>query len=168
VLGRALWSNARLIRWLRIGWVVLCFVPTLSLVVLWVRSYWSSDLIRTHISTKPLEIISTPGRVKITRSEGVSGQFATLATYSNGESVAQSLISHVERFKNIWGLGVVRGRNAAALLPYWLFVLIVGTISFGLARIRWSNRFSMRTIMITTTLVAIALGVLVVAMRGGR
>jgi hypothetical protein len=121
-----------------------------------------------RIATKPVEFISTPGRVKITRSEGVSGQFDVLTTYSTDESVAQALRSHVERFNDLWGLGVVRGHNPAVLLPHWLFVLIVGMISFGLARIRWSRRFSMQTIMITTTVSAVALGVLVVAMRGGR
>ena len=153
--------------WLRSGWVVLCFVPTLLIIAMWLRSYWRSDLVRTRIATKPVEIISTPGRVKITRSEGVAGQFDLLATYSTDQSVAQALRSHVERFDNFCGLGLVRGRNPAVLLPYWLFVLIVGVISISFARIRWSNRFSMRAIMVTTTVAAIALGVLVVAMQAG-
>jgi hypothetical protein len=161
-------ASARLGWWLRLGWVVFCFVPTLFVIALWARSYWRTDLFRTRIATKPLEFISTPGRVKITRSEGVSGQFDLLNTYANNESMGESLRSHVERFPNLWGIGWVRGQNPAILLPYWLFVLIVAANSCALARIRWSNRFSMRAIIVTTTVTACALGLLVVAMRGGK
>jgi hypothetical protein len=48
-------------------------------------------------------------------------------------------------------------------VPYWVVVCIAATLTIALG-IPWSNRYSLRTLLLATTLVAVVLG-LVVAMR---
>jgi hypothetical protein len=50
------------------------------------------------------------------------------------------------------------------VLPYWLLVLISGFVCAA-PQITWSKRFSLRTLLIATTLVAVGLGLVVWASR---
>ena len=144
------------IRLLRIGWLVICSIPCLLLIALWVRSYSSSDLLGGRISKTPIEIISVEGRLKITRAEEAPAQFERKsASFKADQSQAQVLSRHVQSFYNVWGIGFVRSRNPAVLLPYWLLVVIAAVVGLAASRIRWSGQFSMRTMLITMTAVAI-------------
>src|SRR5262245_57470707 len=49
--------------------------------------------------------------------------------------------------------------------PHGFFARLAGVFA-AVPRIRWSNRFSLRTLLITSTLVAVALGLMVYAIRG--
>jgi hypothetical protein len=51
-----------------------------------------------------------------------------------------------------------------AWVPYWIPALVLGALSAA-PWIRWSSRFSLRTLLIATTLVAAALGLVVYAAR---
>ena len=150
-------NRQRVVRLLRIGWLVICCVPCLLLITLWVRSYSWSDLLGARISKTPIELISAEGRLKITRAKEMSAQYERRSSsFKTDQSQAHALAHHIRGFNNVWGIGIVRSRNPAILLPYWLLVVIVGVVSLAASRIRWSAQFSMRAMLVTMTLVAIA------------
>jgi hypothetical protein len=49
-------------------------------------------------------------------------------------------------------------------MPFWIPVLLVVTLA-GISWLPWSNRFSLRTLLIATTLIAGVLGLAVWASR---
>jgi hypothetical protein len=57
-----------------------------------------------------------------------------------------------------------RGGTFELIAPYWLYILLVA----GLAAapwIHWTKRFRLRTMLIATTLIALALGGMMLAVR---
>ena len=63
------------------------------------------------------------------------------------------------------GFGFLKGQTSLyAQIPHWL---LVSLITFGVAVpwIPWSRRFSLRTLLIATTLIAVVLGVAVYVTR---
>jgi hypothetical protein len=54
--------------------------------------------------------------------------------------------------------------STAIYLPDWFAILTVSALS-AVPWIRWSKRFSLRTLLIATTLVAVVLGAIVYAVR---
>ena len=55
-----------------------------------------------------------------------------------------------------------KGSGFHLIVPHWFLVLTTGAIA-GLPLVRW--RFSLRTLLIATTLVAMVLGLIVVVLR---
>jgi len=49
--------------------------------------------------------------------------------------------------------------NTELILPHWFLVFMFAAIAVA-PWIRWSNRFSLRTLLIATTLIAVALGIM--------
>ena len=60
---------------------------------------------------------------------------------------------------------VVGIRYLAIGSPFWLLILLSGVIAFVLW-IPWRRRFSLRALLIATTVVAVSLGLLVMMLRG--
>jgi hypothetical protein len=54
--------------------------------------------------------------------------------------------------------------RSMSVMPHW-FLLLVSSSAGILPWIRWSTRFSLRTLLIATTLVAVGLGLIVYAAR---
>ena len=120
------------------------------LCVLWVRSYWCSDGFKGSLGNWYVDGFAELGQV-------------SLGAYPSGYSAGWSIdsaplpTSKVSRFGMEFGsFGVV------AVSPLWL-AASVGFATAALPWIRW--RFSLRTLLIATTLVAIALGLAVWAAR---
>jgi hypothetical protein len=69
------------------------------------------------------------------------------------------------RFNGIAGFAVyaVPRYHTTYRAPLWFLALAFGTLAM-IPWLQWSNRFSLRTLLIATTLVAVVLG-LAVAMR---
>ena len=139
-------------RKLRIAWSVFWGLAAVLLIVLWVRSYWCADLL---IVSQMQGVVSTHGAVRvcgfnldsptpqwmISFPETLEG--ATSADYSIfGFSYSQSPSSLLERIR----------------VPYWFFVflsVVAGTTPW----LRF--RFTLRTLLIAMTLVAVVLGLIV-------
>jgi hypothetical protein len=58
------------------------------------------------------------------------------------------------RFRVSW-----QRMHFAISMPYWIAILVAGTLSAA-PQINWSRRFSLRTLLIATTLVAALLGMI--------
>jgi hypothetical protein len=142
---------------------VLCGIVCLLLIVLWVRSYWWQDLIIGNISPhiNGLNLSSESGQIKYTdvrRSDIAPSQFAIL-------SRRRDEIFHVPsgfdtKVVAEFGVSLVPASWSIAA-PHWFVALI----SVGLGSLPWFRRFSLRTLLIATTLVAVVLGLIAYATR---
>ena len=135
-------------RKLRIAWSVGCGIACLLLIALWVRSYWKSDYIWTsHVGVGSATGVAQLS-VRSTPTNYLGHQWTTLPARKD------IFISPRFAFRPASNLSYI---NA----PYWFLILILST----LATVPWIRRFSLRTLLIATTLVAVGLGLIVWAAK---
>jgi hypothetical protein len=159
---RAARYDAGMLKYLRIAVTALSLTACVLLIALWVRSYWRLDGISMPITTtRNIEIWSGGARVEFRMAEygGPSGP-------SNPWYVAH--LSRKEVLDYVNAAGIKRetryfGRTQYGfLLPIWLFVLVGITVATA-PWLPW--RFSLRTLLIATTLVATGLGAVIYLSR---
>ncbi len=139
-------------RKLRIAWSVAWGTVAVLLTVLWVRSYWWADVVTGDLNGFDyLNLKSDSGTL----------QFAwILSDVPNGEASewryrTDAPSSPSPRYN--W----MRGhRNFIMPIPFALISPVIACAIIG-PWLRVSNRFSLRTLLIATTLVAVGLGLIV-------
>jgi hypothetical protein len=159
-------------RKLRIAWSVGCGVVCLLLIVLWVRSYGSIGSLKTRyyllevfVSTYRGLVITdvnfnqTSDSANIPNVEWVIGSFPMTEKFTyylaNKQNVRSFLGFRWNSDQSIYEVS----------LPFWFLVLLISTLG-AIPWIRYFKwRFSLRTLLIATTLVAVALGLAVYAAR---
>jgi hypothetical protein len=142
-------------RKLRIAWSVAWGLVAVLLGVLWVRSYLYHDrvLVRYHGPGHAAGAVSAYGAIQFGEGDTPDlgdREFTVIsksARRSPIDSIGPSLKMHAVRFTD-WYLAV----------PIWMLVLLVTMAGSG----PWL-RFSVRTLLIATTLVAVVLGLIVYA-----
>jgi hypothetical protein len=164
----------RYIRKLRIAFSVTCGIACVLLVVLWVRSYWWLDYF--HGNVGPTTAHSTPGYLQsrnlfmATRQGRFFIASSPVKTKRLNITIRESLPNDEERAILLQeNLGLELNdiqlpwltRNSVAS-PYWVPFILTATVA-ALPWIRW--RFSLRTLLIATTLVAVVLGLIIYASR---
>ena len=128
-----LWYNARMLKVLRIAATALSLTACMLLIALWVRSYSSAG----------------GGWHKLTRIG--TDQFVFYES-ADGEVRLLSVDAFMASSLSVWQPGFA--------VPYWS--LVSGFVL--LAAMPWMRRsFSLRTLLIATTLVAVWLGIVIVA-----
>ena len=143
-------------RKLRITWTVFCGIACVLLIALWVRSYWWAD---NALNVLGHDLISIHGNVVIDdtiRFEFADDRIIWLGGGTNDRFWFVPIsLAHAAHARQGSGIAV----------PYWflVFPLAVLTSAPWLSQIRW--RFSLRTLLIATTLVAVVLGLIVAATR---
>jgi hypothetical protein len=135
-----------------VWWGIVCVL----LVVLWVRSYWSTDFINF-------------GQRRTVASQ--DGIIRTLKVYLSGDQPKQFIITLDSRMGyfgqsdkyELLGLGYSPDRRWPQItVPYWFPVIVFGFV----AAIPWLPwKFSLRTLLIATALFAVVLGVMVWSIR---
>jgi hypothetical protein len=149
-------SRPRILRLLRIGFSVACGICCLMLMVLWVRSHRQEAVIEYVDShSRGWHLVSWRGAT-----------FLSTADYD----VANPGVwrRYVAWEPGILGFGKFKtGRSASVRIPYWFPVLMFAALAMFCAApwLRWPKRFSLRTLLIATTLVAALLGAIVYAVR---
>jgi hypothetical protein len=147
-----------MLKYLRIAVTALSLTASALLIALWVRSYWRLDGISMPITTtRKIEIWSGGARVELRTAEygGPSGP-------SNPWNVVS--LSRKEVLDYVKAAGMKRetryfGQTQFGfLLPTWLFIVFSITVATA-PWLPW--RFSLRTLLIATTLVAMGLGIVV-------
>src|SRR5262245_38644037 len=154
-------------RKLRIAWSVFWGLACVLLIVLWVRSYWRLDILDYKSARTMTRVISFRGSVGFTfanfsspfspefrGSEFTTGT-AQGSNVSYNDSAGNPLPSFLG-FKLDWrSIPVAGTMMTTVVFPYWFPVYIAA----GSAATPWlRRRFSLRTLLIATTLVAVALG----------
>jgi hypothetical protein len=140
-------------RKLRIAWSVAWGVMAVLLVALWVRSYRTIDEVYGRIpGVADVVCSSDPGRVLFAIEDlGASLAWTHWSQPTDGTDVPTTTFG-------FWAV-TVSGQTYFAL-PHWL--LILAFVLFSAAPwLPW--RFSLRTLLIATTLVAVVLGLVVYA-----
>jgi hypothetical protein len=158
-----------MLRKLRIAFSGACGVVCLLLVVLWVHSYWYRDLVMAqHPAWGDISMVSLQSKVswivgrprpsrRKARFEMRSIPIALAIAEMEGMQPAlpegHSASSFTtERWRGSFGM----------VLPYWFLILSVVVLA-GLPWLTLSKRFSLRTLLFVTTIVAVLLGAIVYA-----
>ena len=153
-------------RKLRIAFSVTCGIACMLLMVLWVRSFSKVDSCRCPIKQhSTLHIQLASGRI-----------IAFAIPYSGGWKTGSIPVEHVgpsDVLKSpVMGtannVSFYNGASRIGVVPYWAAFLPVAAITAAISvpwmrRIRW--RFSLRTLLIAMTLVAVGLGLMVALSR---
>jgi hypothetical protein len=141
-------------RRLRIGFSVICGIACALLIALSVRSYWWCDnLVGPLGTTQSFCLWSDHGHV------GISFVEERLKSLADGSAWA---------FASEWTGDVAPSKIVIPWLPSWAtehyvvapscsLLLLIG-VGISLPRLFRSRRFSLRTLLIATTLVAVLLG----------
>jgi hypothetical protein len=146
-------DRPRLIRGLRIAVSAVFGILCVLLIVLWVRSYWTHDMVWGWFHF--------PGYLQVDSSCGVVKIIANAEQY---EFIWQFKSFTPEVFDRHWFFKL--GTNDRftwwldIYVPHWLLVTAFAALAVA-PWIHWSNSFSLRTLLIATTLIAVVLGLVV-------
>ena len=148
-------NRPKLSRALRITWTAFWGIACVLLCVLWVRSYWLGDGLQ--IISPPLHrhliLDSTRGRIGLFAGDRLS-QFWLVRWES--QPITPEFIAEWRKDppKNL-GFDIVTLGMHGIFMPVWFPVLVFA--AFGI--LPWlSWRFSLRTLLVATTVVATVLG----------
>jgi hypothetical protein len=147
-------DRPRLIRGLRIAWGAVFGILCVLLIVLWVRSYWWWDTLH-HVES---------GSERTT----LGSNFGTLYLMHSMKPASDTRRWTLIRDEALRTPTKLRWRYVSGMVvivvPDWIPVIIAGTIA-AVPWIRPAKCFSLRTLLIATTLIAVVLGLVVYATR---
>jgi hypothetical protein len=149
-------------RKLRIAFSAVCGIICLLLIALWVRSHYWNDVYAIHVGAYKLGVQSVVGRLWFVRALNTVSFHQRITNQTS----RNRLIEIVRADENAIGFYFGRPHPSSSdfrlSVPHWWFVVPAFVLA-ALPWIHWSNRFSLRTLLIATTLVAILLGLIVYA-----
>jgi hypothetical protein len=138
-------------RKLRIAWSVTCGIACVLLIVLWVRSYYHTDRIWriNSVFDTGFELAggTAGGTLSFWQRTDVAG--ANRFPWHHDVSGPVTII-HPVVYTN-------EGEVLAIIIPIWLPLIVIAP----LGALSWVRRFSLRTLLIATTLIALVLGLVV-------
>ena len=152
-------------RKLRIAFSATCFIACLLLIVMWVRSYWWVDHILWNSSAESLYLSIYSGQVSIESIDGAVlmplGWSFVVFPISGDNSTSD------DEPRTIFGFGWQTDDDSiTAYIPFWFPVLTCTLFGwFAIVPPPPVKRFSLRTLLIAMTLVAVGLGWIVYALR---
>jgi hypothetical protein len=147
---------SRNLRYLRILWTVFCGIVCVLLIVLWVRSYWWHDILQLGDGRAVASCLGTVHACVVSVGPGLEPRWILTGS---------QLLKPATQKYSCLGIGFSPGKFwPGVVIPDWLPTLLFATLAAA-PWIRWSKRFSIRTLLIATTLIAVVLGVIVWAVR---
>jgi hypothetical protein len=157
-------------RKLRIAFSATCLVACVLLIVLWIRSYWRWESVVWGVTqTQGFSVCSQQGENTI--------QYLDYRELPPGMTVSifkwkfESLSPHDRSLLPTIAEGFAgffvedTGNGFLVGIPYWFPVLLSAALAAAPWLPWWSKRFSLRTLLIATTLIAVVLGLIVWASR---
>jgi len=161
-------SAKRRFRELRIAWSVGWGVACVLLIALWVRSQkWQDAIVGNLTNRCSFGVVSAKGRVRVV---GIWHSHPSVEPlFRQSEDISMYRLTTWLRDYPFWKFGIhTKRENAAVLrsltLPYWTYIVL--SIGIDVAPWnKWHRRFSLLTLLIASTLVAVGLGVAVYALR---
>ncbi|MGD9633949.1 MAG: hypothetical protein AB7G28_20085 [Pirellulales bacterium] len=129
---------------------------TMLLSAMWLRSlWWKEEIVWIFAPDRYIHVESDRGNLSSSFFD-LRGQVRTPSGDPRTFIVRRRWLSTSDRYQ---GFGGYVSRDSAFIAsPYWFLVLTAATLGMLTAPLRPSWRFSLRTLLITTTLLAIALG----------
>jgi hypothetical protein len=144
-------------RKLRIGFSILCVIVCLSMVVLWLRSYWRLEILEKRTGWQAFQISSVKGRIAIAHLDPRTTIGRSYLSVAAGDAADW-------RKNGVVGAYYDDGLVNALIAPHWLPALLSAVLA-GIPWILRSWRFSLRTLLSVTTLLAVLFGSMVYAIR---
>jgi hypothetical protein len=170
-------DRPRLIRGLRIARMVGCGVMCVLLIALWVRSYWRSDSFTTLIGSNSITYSSFLGGTRIGWEPRIRNQKAPRWKYESQST--DDIYKTVRRLAAPTGKPPVLPDRSFLFrldfdthvgrirIPHWLLtvpLIIITAVSIR-PWIHWQWKFSLRTLLIATMLIAVVLGLMAWSIR---
>jgi hypothetical protein len=159
-------------KFLRIAISATCLVACVLLIALWGRSYSSIGSLKTRYYL--LEVFVSTRRGIVTTDVNVN-QTSDSANIPNVEWVINSFpirekvtyyLGDTRRVRSFLGFRWNSGQSIYEVsLPFWFLVLPIATLGIipWIRQLHW--RFTLRTLLIVMTLVAVVLGLIVAVVR---
>jgi hypothetical protein len=147
-------------RKLTIAFSAVCGTVCLLLIALWVRRYFAQDVITGPLSdTTSLGISSRPEGIGVFYQEFSTPQWRLLSLRPD--------IPNINPYAAFSGFGLCRaeGELFGIIVPYWFLVVATGAPATVLLVKAWPWRFSLRTALIVTMLIAAVLALVVWAAK---
>src|SRR5215212_3804853 len=149
-------------RKLRIAWSVGCAIACVLLIVLWVRGYWWNDLLIIETKSGLTQIQSTHGRLCYIVTTPKPFHHSRPWIFAP-QRLRNRSAEEWSKFEDNHPWGLLRNSPQHVVptdiftIPTWSGVLLVTLLTAIAAHpwIRW--RFSLRTLLIATTLIAVVL-----------
>src|SRR4051794_10853605 len=160
------------LRYLRIACSATCLVACVLLIVLWVRSYWTWDILSyspyidvdSNADEEEREVYFESWRGVCSVYTDELGEWEPAPFFERWEHTIKA--PPVWLPQKQWSLQFSKpGTRHECKVPHW-FAVVLFTILATLPWVRW--RFTLRTLLIATTLVAVVLGLVVYAARSGQ
>ena len=149
---------SRYLRYLRITFSATCLIVCVLLIVLWVPSYFSFDGLVVSDSTHHTTLYSDKGSIAFTHLPRGFGPSSARKTSWR--------VTHSPRMFDLkdWDWQVSKTYQSIQI-PFWFPVTLVAALALvpWIRQLKW--RFSLRTLLIATTLVAVLLGLIYYASR---
>ena len=147
-------NRPRILRLLRIGWSAGCVLVCLLLVALWVRSYWWVDIISGGLTnTRSFQTISCYGKLAVIVAP--YGGFWHYECSPSGQCGWR--IYQFNKFR-YWAVVPRTNARQELALSYKLVLALCMTLTAA----PWTSwRFSLRTLFVAMTAVAVLLGAVV-------
>jgi hypothetical protein len=150
-------------RKLRIAWSVVWGVVAVLLLVLWVWSYWWAVYLKApYPEGRDTVAVTRSGRLEVEFYYLIAGEISHWQFDTLGPSELSELDD--EPTLSGWGFNLYWGVPSGVVVPLWFLVFFSVSLA-GLPWIHWPRRFTLRTLLIATTLVAVVLGLIVVVLR---
>jgi hypothetical protein len=152
------------LRYLRIAFSATCLIACVLLIALWVRSYWRYDQVSGPLTNPSLLVLRSSAGDLTIRAAGDPYTRQSLGSDWLIKSGSQGINS---QFWTDFARTLVyfhRISNNGIVLPHW-FPIVGFTVLAVAPWIKCSRRFSLRTLLIATTLVAAMLGLIAWAAR---
>jgi hypothetical protein len=149
-------DRSRLVLGLRIASTAVCGILCAVLIALWVRSYKSEDRVSGAINSVGVRLYSSRGWIVCFRNNGI-GPAQYTWSIELGRNYWLTPTDSRLRFSSP---AVFFGKAATAniSIPHWPII----AIAVALAVAPWLRyRFTLRTLLICMTLIAVALGLVV-------
>jgi hypothetical protein len=154
-------ERARIIHYVRITVTALSLTACVLLLALWVRSCWWIDYATLQITGERL-VRATSAKQRIILSVvrpplGVPHRWSvdSNSIAKTGMTDAQFNLPKFPGFSYGSKIGWV-----SVIMPHWCPVLVSATLAVA-PWLKWSRRFSLRTLLIAATLAAVGLGLIV-------
>jgi hypothetical protein len=147
-------------RKLRIAWSAMCGIACVLLIVLWVRSHWRLDSVNfSTTETKAAQSFDGVLAFFYTRKFSEPG----ITSHSYAEWAAALKPPSRNKMPK-WYFGSIQN-GIIIKCPHWFPVLFLATSAAAPWYRRIPHQFSLRTLLIATTLVAVVLGLIVWSLR---
>jgi hypothetical protein len=135
---------------------IICLVLCVVLMGMWVRSYFEGDYLSWRMTgTTGFVVAPKSGRLQ---GWGQGPSDWPFASSKNDARLLDTTTGHLPflGFGYIWQQA---SGTTVVTVPYWFLVLTSGSLAM-LFQLRWPPRFTLRSLFIVTTFLAVVLGMI--------